>query len=217
MNERKQSAEHRGEQQQRRESERDSSTGTLARLTHGRVALAHTLGFEIGRKFAHVLLQTARRNRAASAVELPRVQNAAHVDALEANCSIGDAQRCFKCIRAWFNLKTVKTENILEQCFFFFFFFFSCHEKRKKQRRKILFFFFFFFLLISYSIACSLNSSIDSHTKRSVVRCRAKLVIAHAAIFNTLRLKDLVVALARALRRPRRCEQHAHQRQNENN
>jgi hypothetical protein len=122
MNERKQSAEHRGEQEQRRESERDGHTGD-SRPAHTWDAL-HLLTHCALRSAGNSHMCSCRqlaRNRAASAVELPRVQNAAHVDAFQAHCSIGDAQRCFKCILAWFNLKKKNSNEI----FFFFFFFFS--------------------------------------------------------------------------------------------
>jgi hypothetical protein len=116
------------------ERELRGSARRSARLTHGCIALLDTVLFESGGELAHVLFETRGGDWAAAAVELPGVQNAAHVDALEANGTIGDTKRCFKRVFAWLHLKMTKKRFSVK--IFFFFFFFSHTRKMEKKKHK---------------------------------------------------------------------------------
>jgi hypothetical protein len=201
------------------ERELRGSARRSARLTHGCIALLDTVLFESGGELAHVLFETRGGDWAAAAVELPGVQNAAHVDALEANGTIGDTKRCFKRVFAWLHLKMTKKRFSVK--IFFFFFFFHTHEKWKKKNikntktneRQEFRLFFFLYIYITYRITCSLNGGINRSANGVVVSGGAVIVGAIGTIRHTGGLKHLFVALARALRRQRRA---ARQRQNEN-
>jgi hypothetical protein len=198
-------SEQRGEQR-RGERERLVRGGTRhrARLAHGGIALLDTVVFESGRKLAHVLFEAGGGNWAAAAVELPRVENAAHVDALETHRTVGDAQRRFKRVFAWLHLKVLR--GLEKKMFFFFFFFFPvvC---------RVFLSFFSLCFSSSYRITCRLDSGIDCGAQCVVVGGGAVVVRAVGTIRHTGRLKHLLVALARALRRVRHATR---QRQNEN-